>query len=239
MFDKPLGKLWGIGVGPGDPDLMTVKATRLLQSSPVVAFPAGRNGQPGIAQAITATLRQPHQTHLSLYFPYVHVATELELAWQEAARQVWAHLSQGQDVVFATEGDASFYSTFTYLAQTLHQQHPEVVIETVPGVCSPLAAAALLGQPLTSLDQRLAILPALYALSEFEIALEHNDVVVLMKVASVYVEVWQILKRRSLLEKSCVVVRATQAGETIYQGLEAYPALQLPYFSLLIVNCGS
>lgn len=239
MTEHSVGKLWGVGVGPGDPELMTIKAARLLQTCPVVAFPAGREAKPGLAQTITADLWQPHQKQLPLYFPYVHGAAELEAAWEQAAHTVWQHLAQGHDVVFATEGDASFYSTFTYLAQTLQRRHPEVIIETVPGVCSPLAAAAMLGQPLTILNQRLAILPALYALSDLEIALEQNDVVVLMKVASVYADVWQILQRRSLLAKSAVVVGATQPGEKIYRGLENHAHLKLPYFSLLIVNCGS
>jgi len=108
----------------------------------------------------------------------------------------------------------------------------------VPGVCSPLAAAAKLGQPLTILSQRLTVLPALYTLADLEIALDHSDVVVLMKVAAVYSKVWQILQARSLLEKSCIVVRATQPDEKIYHSLEQYPDLKLPYFSLLIVNCG-
>jgi len=238
MTRNPLGQLWGVGVGPGDPELMTVKAVRLLKSAPVVAFPAGRNGKPGIAQAIVADWLQPHQIQLSLHFPYVQNTATLEAAWATAAETVWTHLVQGHDVVFATEGDASFYSTFTYLAQTLLLLHPTVIIQTVPGVCSPLAAAAKLGQPLTILSQRLTVLPALYTLADLEMALDHSDVVVLMKVAAVYSKVWQILQARSLLEKSCIVVRATQPDEKIYHSLEQYPDLKLPYFSLLIVNCG-
>jgi precorrin-2/cobalt-factor-2 C20-methyltransferase len=163
----------------------------------------------------------------------------LEAAWATAAQTVYEFLAKGQDVVFATEGDAGFYSTFTYLAQTLQQQWPAVDIQTVPGVCSPLAAAAMLGEPLTILTQRLTVLPALYTIADLETALNHSDVVVLMKVASVYAEVWQILKQRSLLEKSCVVVRATQPDEKIYRGLVQSPDLKLPYFSLLIVKCHS
>lgn len=233
-----VGTLWGIGVGPGDPELMTLKAVRRLQAAPVVAFPAGRGGQPGIAERIIAEVLQPHQTRLALHFPYVQDGATLTAAWQQAAQQVWTHLRHGQDVVFATEGDASFYSTFTYLAQTLTEQHPEVTIHTVPGICSPLAAAAVLGQPLTILTQRLTVLPALYAIADLETALDHHDVVVLLKVASVYPSVWSILQRRSLLAKSCVVVKATQPDQRIYRDLTQRPDLELPYFSLLMVNCG-
>lgn len=239
MASDRVGTLWGIGVGPGDPELMTVKAVRLLRESPVVAFPAGRQGAPGIAQRIIQDWLQPHQTQLPLDFPFVQETTVLTAAWEQAAAQVWQHLNQGQDVVFATEGDASFYSTFTYLAQTLQQHHPEVVVQTVPGVCSPLAAAAQLGEPLTILQQRLMVLPALYAIADLEAALDHADVVVLMKVASVYAQVWPILKRRHLLPQSRVVVRATQADEMIYADLSDLPHLQLPYFSLMVIHCSA
>lgn len=233
-----MGTLWGVSAGPGDPELLTVKALRLLQSSPVVAFPAGRQGQPGVAQQIIQHWLQPEQIKLPLEFPFVQDSDVLATAWQAAAQQVWQHLQAGQDVVFATEGDASFYSTFTYLAQTLRHQHPAVDIQTVPGVCSPLAAAAQLGEPLTILQQRLIVLPALYAIADLEAALNQADVVVLMKVASVYADVWQILQRRDLLTCSQVIVRATQPDQEVYQDLSDQPQLELPYFSLMIIQCG-
>ena len=237
MTQQLLGTLWGVGVGPGDPELITVKAARLLAQAPVVAFPAGRGGYPGIAQKIIADRLRPEQIQLPLYFPYVQATADLEAAWVAAAEAVWQPLAQGQDVVFATEGDASFYSTFTYLSQTLQRLHPGVRVETVAGVCSPLAAAAVLGSPLTILQQRLTVLPALYAIADLEAALDQADVVVLMKVASVYTEVWPILERRQLLDNSAVVVRATQGEERVYPTLQDHRHLELPYFSVLIIHC--
>ncbi|MEM9768560.1 MAG: SAM-dependent methyltransferase, partial [Cyanobacteria bacterium P01_D01_bin.71] len=117
-------------------------------------------------------------------------------------------------------------------------QHPEVSIQTVPGVCSPLAAVAQLGKPLTIWQQQLVVLPALYAIADFEAALNQADVVVLMKVASVYSVVWSVLQRRQLLHRSHVVVRATQSEERIYSDLRHHADLQLPYFSLMIIYCG-
>jgi precorrin-2/cobalt-factor-2 C20-methyltransferase len=237
MSDK-LGQLWGIGVGPGDPELITVKALNCLRRCPVVAFPAGRNGRPGMAQTIVAPWLQPEQVQLPLWFPYVQAVTTLETAWQAAATQVGQYLTQGQDVVFATEGDASFYSTFTYLAQAVQQQQPLAQIHTVPGVCSPLAAAAALGQPLTVQHQRLTILPVMHTLDALETALDQAEVVVLMKVAAVYAQVWQILQRRELLAHSRVVTHISGADQLIYDNLDNHPQLSLPYFSLLIVHCG-
>jgi len=160
----------------------------------------------------------------------------LELAWQQAAEQVWPYLAQGQDVAFVCEGDVSFYSTFSYLAQALRQFQPQAQIETVPGICSPLAAAAALGLPLTSRDDRLVILPALYTVAELEAVLDWADVVVLLKVSSVYPQVWSVLARRHLLHRSWIIERATLSQQIIHANLQTLPDLKLPYFSLMIIQ---
>ena len=231
-----LGTLYGISVGPGDPELITLKGLRILKQASVVAFPAGVQGKPGIAQQIVDEWLGSHQVQVALTFPYVQDIAILTQAWQIAAQQVWQYLRLGQDVAFVCEGDVSFYSTFTYLSQMLQQLHPECVVQTVPGVCSPMAAASALGVPLTVRDQRLAVLPALYNVGELETILDWADVVVLMKVSSVYEKVWQVLHRRQLLEHACVVERATLPEQEIYEDLRDRPTLKLPYFSLLIVK---
>ena len=166
------GILYGISVGTGDPELITLKGLRLLKQVPVVAFPKGVGGKPGMAEQIVAQWLNPSSVQLALNFPYVQDETILSLAWHQAAEQVWQYLEKGQDVAFACEGDVSFYSTFTYLAQTLQELHPEVVVQTVPGVCSPMAAASVLGLPLTIRDRKLVVLPALYRVEELEAVLD-------------------------------------------------------------------
>ena len=234
-----IGTLYGISVGTGDPELITVKGLKILQASKVIAFPAGINGKRGIAQQIVAPWISSNQQQLALNFPYVQERLVLENAWRNAAEQVWQYLHQGEDVAFVCEGDVSFYSTFSYLAQTLQQIHPESSVQSIPGVCSPMAAASVLGLPLTIATERLVVLPAIYQIRELEAVLDWADVVVLMKVASVYAQVWQILNQRNLLERSRVVERATQLEMVIYHDLCDRPSLQLPYFSILIVQVTS
>ena len=231
-----IGTLYGISVGTGDPELITVKGLKILQSSKVVAFPAGIKGKLGIAQQIVAPWMNPNQQQLALTFPYVQEQEILEAAWKNAAVLVWQYLQQGVDVTFVCEGDVSFYSTFSYLAQTLQQIHPEVLVQSIPGVCSPMAASSALGFPLTVGAEKLVVLPAIYQLKELEAVLDWADVVVLMKVASVYQQVWQILNQHNLLERSRVVERATLPEMVIYNGLRDRPNLELPYFSILIVQ---
>lgn len=236
MVAVQVGTLYGIGVGSGDRELITLKGVRILKQSLVVAFPAGVGGRPGMAEQIIGEWLTEHQVKLALTFPYVQDTVTLTHAWQVAAEQVWQYLQLGQDVAFACEGDISFYSTFTYLAQMLQQLHPECVVEMVPGVCSPMAAASVLGIPLAVRQERLVVLPALYNVGELETVLDWADVVVLMKVSSVYHEVWQVLQRRHLLEQAWVVERATLPDQVIYNDLRDRPTLNLPYFSLLIVK---
>jgi len=231
-----IGTLYGISVGPGDPELLTVKGLRLLKQSPVVAFPAGVNGKPGFAQQIAAEWLRPEQIQLSLVFPFVHDSETLSQAWQTAANQVWQYLNQGQDVAFVCEGDVSFYSTFNYLAQMLQLIHPEVCVQAVPGVSSPMAAAAALGIPLTMRHQRFTVLPATYHMEELEKTLQWAEVVVLLKVSSVYRQVWALLQRLELLEQSYVVEWATLPQQVIHTHLQHQPDLELPYFSLMIIK---
>ena len=232
-----MGTLYGISVGTGDPELITVKGLKLLQNTKIVAFPAGIDQKPGIAERIIAQWLQPQQITIALDFPYTKDENILEQAWQQAAAQVWQYLHQGIDVAFACVGDVSFYSTFTYLAQTIQKFYGEVPIVTVPGVCSPAAAAADLQIPLTTANQRLTILPAIYSWQDLEEALALSDVVVLMKVSSVYRQVWKILQQHNLLESSSVVERASFSDRNIYPNLKEYPQLKLSYFSILIIRC--
>ncbi|MEM8779957.1 MAG: precorrin-2 C(20)-methyltransferase [Cyanobacteria bacterium P01_G01_bin.49] len=238
-MEKYFGVFYGVSVGTGDPELITIKGQRLLEKVPVIAFPAGINHQPGLAETIIAPWVTSQQKTLPLSFPYIQDETQLKQAWQEAAIQVWNYLQQGLDVAFACEGDVSFYSTFTYLAQTLSDLYPQVIIKTVPGVCSPMAVASVLGIPLTVRSQRLAVLPALYVVDELQQVLTWADVVVLLKVSSVYAQVWRTLQQFNLLERAYIVERATQPEQKIYGNLGDRPNLSLSYFSLLIIQVTS
>ena len=231
-----LGKLYGVSVGTGDPELITVKGLRILQSSQIVAFPKGINNRPGIAQNIISSWLQPHQQTLPLEFPYVQDTQLLQIAWKKAAQKVWHYLQQGIDLTFACLGDISFYSTFTYLAQALQQLDPEAKIETVPGVCSPMAIASVLKIPLTVNHQRLVIIPAIYSVEELEKTLDWAEVVILLKINSVYEQVWQILQRRNLLLTSYIVEKVTFPEQKIYRDLHNYPQLDLSYFSIMLIN---
>jgi precorrin-2/cobalt-factor-2 C20-methyltransferase len=191
-----------------------------------------------LAQRIIA----PHlaqQQPLPLEFPYIFDQEQLSSAWNYAADQVWHHLSRGQNVAFACEGDLSFYGTFNYLALSLARRYPAAHIHRVPGICSPMAAVSALGVPLTVQSDKLVVLPALYTLADLSAVLAWADVVVLLKVGSVYAQVWELLHQQQLLEHSWAITHATQPNQRIYRPLTLYPNLELPYFSLMVIRSGA
>ncbi len=235
MIKKGLGTLYGVSVGTGDPELITVKGQRILQETSVIAFPMGVKNKQGLAEKIIDPWITPQQKKLPLHFPYLQDEQQLKQAWKEAAETVWQSLNQGINVAFACEGDVSLYSTFSYLAQTLKEDYPQVIIQTIPGVSSPMATASVLGIPLTLGSQTLAIIPALYNIAELDQVLSWAEVIVLLKVSSVYPQVWKKLEKLNLLDHAFIVERATQPSEKIYRNLTHYPNLNLSYFSLMII----
>jgi precorrin-2/cobalt-factor-2 C20-methyltransferase len=230
------GSLYGISAGPGDPNLITVCALRHLRQAEVVAFPAGVSRPQGIAETIVEPWLRSHQQRLRLEFPMVPNLDQWPAAWAAAADQVWKHLAQRQTVAFVSEGDVSFYSTYTYLEQTLKARCPALQTLAIPGVCSPLAAVAALGIPLTSQGDRLVILPALYQVEELRHILAWAEVVVLLKVGSVYPQVWEVLAECGLLTKTALAIRVTMEQQKLLRDLTAYRELKPPYFSLMVIK---
>lgn len=232
-----LGTLWGIGVGPGDGEWLTLKGLRIIQSVDIIAVPQNNQGQPGMAYKIVRDFLSAEQTILPLYLPFVRDKDHLEQAWQKAASQLVPYLKAGRDVAFLSEGDISFYSTFTYIFQTLKSQLPDAKIDSVPGICSPLAAASVLQEPLAIGSEKIAILPAIYSLQELENALQWAEVVVLMKVGSVFTDVWYFLQEKGLLERAQLVEWIGWDKQKIYATLkEIEPTAKPHYFSILILR---
>ena len=174
------GTLYGIGVGPGDPELLTLKAARILGETPVIAVPVTQPGGDSYALDIVSAMVRPDQQVVKLLFPMLKdPATKAEFR-RAAARTVQQHLVEGQDVAFLTEGDPLLHSTFIYV---LNDLPPGMQVQVVPGVSSITAGAAQAQLPLVSGDQRLAMIPTAF---EDEAALRRIfadfDTVVLLEV---------------------------------------------------------
>lgn len=237
MSQNGLGKFYGVGVGPGDPELLTLKAHRILKSVPVVAVPKRAPEDYSFAYSIVDRyVDEEKQKILELIFPMTKDHEFLKPYWEKAAEKVYETLATGEDCAFITEGDPFFYSTFIYLFENITRDHPEVHVEVIPGVSSVHAASTRLGIPLVNADDRLAIVGAVYEKEKLRQILQEFDTVVLMKISSVSEEVIELLEEMNLIEKACFVQKCGTLDEVILRDVRELKRKKLDYMSLLIVR---
>jgi len=226
-----------IGVGPGDPELLTLKGVRLLREADVVIAPVGDRSSASIARGIVAPyLDESRQRIIEQVYPMKKNQEGLEDFWAESAREVAALVKEGRKVAFLTLGDPLLYSTFLYLRIELAKIAPEIPVEYVSGVSSVHAAAALAGIPLGLSDERLAILPATYEEEKLRATLEDFDCVVLMKVHRVFDKIKALLSELGLSDQAVYVKRIGLPEEEVFPQLDWVPAEALDYLSLIIVR---
>jgi len=232
-----IGTLYGIGVGPGDPELITVKAFRLLKESPVIAYPKKRMGSKSYAHQIAELYVNPAEKEmLGLVFPMTKDQEVLEMEWARATAQVWEQLRQGKDVAFVTEGDPLFYSTFIHMMRIMQETHPEVPIKSVPGVSSFLGAASRLGLPLADGDEQIGIIPATEDKVAMRNALIQHDCVIFLKVAKVLDMVLELLEELDLLHKASVATKVTSSEEVVWTDVRQLAGAELGYLTLMVVR---
>ncbi|TRY27591.1 precorrin-2 C(20)-methyltransferase [Brevibacillus sp. LEMMJ03] len=233
-----IGTLYGIGVGPGDPELITVKAFRLLQQSPVVAYPKKRMGSKSYAHQIAELYVKPSEGKemLGLVFPMTKDKEVLEREWANTVELVWERLRQGKDVAFVTEGDPLFYSTFIHMMRVMQAAHPEVPIVSVPGVSSFLGAASRLGLPLADGDEQIGIIPATDDREAMRQALLSHDCVVFLKVAKVLPMIIGLLRDLDLVDKAAVATKVTSAEEMVWTDVRELERAELGYLTLMVVK---
>jgi precorrin-2/cobalt-factor-2 C20-methyltransferase len=224
-----LGQLYGLGIGPGDPELLTLKAHRILTSVPVIAYPTQENGQV-VARSIVAEFMRPHQLEIPLPLPF-SVTRSAQPAYDRAAAQIAEPLNAGQDVAMLCLGDPMFYGTFMYLFNRLSGRF---AIEVVPGISSVMAGAAMLGVPLAYRDDVFSILPATLAEQTLRDGLAVASAVAIIKLGRHFTKVRTILHELGLLDRSLYIERATMRDQQIIPIRAVNPA-SVPYWSLILI----
>jgi len=231
------GRLYLVGVGPGDPELLTVKAARILQQVPVIFTPHKDERSAGYAhRTIDGLVRKSEQQVIGLVFPMVRDEKKLLAYQQQAAESIWQHLEKGDDCAFVNIGDPYLYGTAIYVLKMLQAAHPDVDIEVVPGISSINAAAARAGVPLAINDERIAIISGHCADSFIRETLETFDTVIFLKVNSVFDRLLGILEEKKLLANAVYVDRCTTEDELIVHDIRTLKGRKLDYLSLLIVR---
>lgn len=230
------GCLYGVGVGPGDPELVTLKAQRVLQRVPLVCVPQSDTSVDSFALSIAREfIDTERQEILRFAFPTDDAEGAADV-WERAAATLAGRLQGGQDAAFITEGDPMLFSTFSYVLESIKANYPQIAVEIIPGVSSVMAAAARASVPLVTHGQRLAILPAVYGIDDLREAIANYDTIVLMKVNRVLLDALANLESLGLAGKGIYVRRATTVREQVVQDLRQLTAEDLDYFSLLIIK---
>lgn len=240
---KAKGRLLGLGVGPGDPELITLKALRLLQAAPVVGYFVAKakasKGQGGNAFGIIEQHLTPAQVRMPLVYPVTTEKLEPPLSYESVisdfydtcAAQIALHLDVGRDVAVICEGDPFFYGSYMYLHDRLAQRYEA---EVIPGVCSMLGGAAVLGVPLVYRNQSLSVLSGVLPEDELKQRLAIADAAVVMKLGRNFDKVRRVLGELGLAERALYVERATMNNQRIVPLDEVEP-MDSPYFSLIVI----
>lgn len=223
------GKAYGVGVGPGDPELMTLKAVRLIRENDIIAVP-GKDAKESVAYkiAVQAVPELADKTLVPVYFPMVKDRKLIDEEHKKGAKLIESYLDKGHDVVFLTLGDSTIYCTFSYVQHIMEADGYEV--ELVSGIPSFCAAAAKMGISITEWDEPLHVVPGAHKTNE---PLDLEGTYVLMKSASYMKEVKELL-RQSKKDVSCVE-NCGMETEKIYRSVDEIPD-DAGYFSLVIAK---
>lgn len=230
------GKFYGIGVGPGAPDLLTIRAASILKSVHSICIPKSAADKESIALKVARTYIAPNTEIVEISTPMTRNKAVLEAEWQQGAEIIAERLKAGQDVAFITIGDAMLFSTYGYLLKKVRQLLPEVCVETVPGITSFSAAAAFINTPLAESNEKLIIIPALDDPAELGPILNEFPNAVLMKVAGRYPEILSKLTAMGLKDKAVYISKLGYSDQYITYDLDSVSESNRNYLSLIIVK---
>ncbi|MEL6586084.1 MAG: precorrin-2 C(20)-methyltransferase [Pseudomonadota bacterium] len=231
--EAPMGTLWGVGLGPGDPDLITRKAAARIEGAKVIAYPTLAGGD-SFARAIAADLICDGTREIRIDVPMTTDRAPAQAAYDAAASQMADVLASGQDVVCLCEGDPFFYGSFMYLFARLRRRFP---VQTIPGVTSVTACAARSDLPLAARNEVLTVLPGPLPDDRLTSHLDQADTLVLMKVGRHLPRLRRLLAAKGLLDQAHYVERATLAAERVLPLAQA-PEVA-PYFSMILIAKGA
>ena len=225
------GTLYGLGIGPGDPELITLKALRILKRTRVLAYPAPEEGE-SLVRSIVADHLDGHHEEICIRMPMVAARFPAQEVYDRAAIEIGRHLDAGRDVAVLCEGDPFFYGSFMYMFGRMATHH---AVEVVPGVSSLMACAATLGAPLAARNDVLTVLPATLSSELLEQRIRDVDAVAIIKVGRHLDKVRTVIETMGLAANARYVEHATMASE---RSLPLADVVEdaAPYFSMILLH---
>ena len=229
------GLFYGVGVGPGDPELITRKAERILRAVDWIFLPSGGRGGNSFVRRIVEPLGLPAEKFRPVSLCMARDRSADTNAYARAAADIVEELRRGKSAAWITEGDPLFYSTFLHVHAELCR-YPEVRVEIIPGVTSTSAAAARAGLPVARLDEWVAVLPAVYGLERLPALLDEFATIFLLKVHSNFDKLLGVLASMPRQVRAVYLEQVGTPAERIVTDLESLRGQELPYFSLVMVR---
>ena len=226
-----MGTLIGVGVGPGDPDLITLKALKAIEAASVIAWPAGLEG-PSLARTIAAPHIKGNKIEIAIRMPMVAERFPAKQVYDDAAREIGEHLKAGRDVVVLCEGDPFFYGSFMYLYGRMAADFP---VKVIPGVSSIMATAAAIGAPLASRNDILTVLPGPLDEETLFLRLRNIDAAAIIKLGKNLGKVRSVLARHDLIGCARYIEHATMDTQSV-KPMSDVIGDTAPYFSMILVH---
>mgnify|MGYP001072954838 CR=1 FL=1 len=225
------GTLYGVGVGPGDPELLTLKAHRLIQAAAVIAYPAAE-GVPSFARQIVASYLNEDQREILMEMPMVAARFPAQDVYDKGAKEISEALEAGLDVVVLCEGDPFFYGSFMYLFARLEDRYKT---EIVPGVSSLMTCAAVARMPLVARNDRFTVLTGPMSDDEILAGLADSQAIAIMKVGRHLPRLVGLVKQAGLLDVAVYVERASLENQRVMPLADLAEATA-PYFSMILIH---
>lgn len=236
MSTGAMGTFYGVGLGPGDPELLTRQAVRILSEVDWIFYPAEAKTGSSVSWRIIASLDLPREKFRQIFLGMSQDRTADRYTYETAVDDIVHELRQGKSVAWITQGDPLFYSTFINLYDQMRRRFPDVPMQIVPGVTSASAAAAAAGIPVAQLDEKVAVLPAVYGLENLPSLLEAFATVFLLKVNAVFDRLLDVLATMPQAVRAVYVEQVGTPAERIVTDLETLRGQKLSYFSLVILR---
>jgi len=235
--------LIGIGVGPGDPELLTVKAVKAIQNADIIMCPASKEDRPSIALSVVSSLidKSKNQEIVKLIFPMTKDKDVLEQTWKKNAKIMAEKVLLGKNVVYLTVGDPYLYSTWIYMYKDLKENYPKMDISVIPGIVSIFTFASKVGISIAEGSEKVAIIPSCYDLSSVKEIAKNSETMVFLKDGRYFDQVIKVLKESGFPDDSIFAIGQDLGTENeiirkLTLGEVNDDTLTTKYFSILVVK---
>jgi precorrin-2/cobalt-factor-2 C20-methyltransferase len=238
-----MAELTCVGCGPGDPDLLTVKAVKAIRNADVIMCPTSKEGKTSIAYSIVSSILDSSKKPeiINLVFPMVKDKETLENTWEKNAKAIASAINSDKNVVYLTVGDPSLYSTWIYLQRELKSKYPEIKITVIPGIVSMFAFASKAGISIAEGDETIAVIPACYDLSRVKETAKNCDTMIFLKDGRYFDQVITLLKEAGFPDNSIFAIAQDVGTEEeivkkLTLGEVTKDTLTSKYFSIMVVK---